>query len=224
MILPDQIIKSNRRTLSLTIKNSGEIIVHAPQKIQDAHINKFLEQKQGWILSKLAQIKGNQGKFSEVLSYNKFLLFGQEYKVLIGDVKKVEVRNDCIVLPKKTEPEKVVTTISTFYKKKAKEILLKRLYYWQEKLKIKSNSFKITNSKGKWGSCNSKGVITINWRAIMVLPACIDYIIVHELCHLIEMNHSKRFWTLVETFLPNFNQVRQTLKEYGFLLEMYRNK
>ena len=222
MILPDQIIKSNRKTLSLTIKNNGEIIIHAPQKIQDAHINKFLEQKQDWILSKLSAIKTNQNKFSEVITFNRFLLFGQEYAVIIGDVKRVEVRQNNLVISKKIEQDKIVSAITSFYKKKAKEILQKRLYYWQDRLKIKCNNFRITNSKGKWGSCNSNSVITINWRAIMVLPACIDYIIVHELCHLIEMNHSKRFWTLVETFLPSYNTLRHDLKEYAFLLELYR--
>ncbi len=223
MILPDHIIKSSRKTLSLTIKKDGTIIVNAPNKMKDDIIKKFVEQKQGWLTAKLAFIRGNQDKYSEVISYKKYLLFGQQYKLALADVKKTEVLNNSILIPQKTDKEKISSAIISFYKKKAKDILNKRLLYMQSILKIKSKGFKISNSKGRWGSCSSNGIITLNWRAVMVNPACIDYIIVHELCHLVEMNHSKRFWTLVETFLPNYNEQRQTLKEYGFLLEMYRN-
>lgn len=223
MILPDHIIRSSRKTLSLTIKKDGTIVVNAPNKMKDDIIKKFVEQKQDWLTSKLAFIRGNQDKYSEIINYKKYLLFGKPYNLALADVKKVEVLNNSILIPQKIDKEKISTAVVNFYKKKAKDILNKRLLYMQGILKIKSKGFKISNSKGRWGSCSSNGIITLNWRAVMVNPACIDYIIVHELCHLVEMNHSKRFWTLVETFLPNYNEQRQTLKEYGFLLEMYRN-
>lgn len=222
MILPDNIIRSDRKTVSLTIKKDGQVIVHAPYKMPDKIINDFIGQKQDWLASKLAIIKNNQDKYSQVLSYQRFLLFGQQYSLKIADVKKPEVVNQSFIIPKKVEQNKILHTLINFYKEKAKEVLFKRLTYLQSILKIKCNSFKISNSKGRWGSCSSSGVITLNWRVIMINPACIDYVIVHELCHLVEMNHSKRFWTLVETFLPNYNQLRQDLKEFGFLLELYR--
>ena len=106
--------------------------------------------------------------------------------------------------------------------KKAKEIITKRITYIKSIMRIEPKAVKITNSRGRWGACNSNKNISLNWRIIMLTPACIDYVIVHELCHLVEMNHSKRFWTLVETFLPNYNDIRAQMKEYGFLLDMYR--
>lgn len=222
MILPDQIIKSSRKTLSLSIGQDGKIVVHAPNKMKDELINNFIRQKQDWLATKLSIIRNNQNKYDDVLHLKKFLLYGKQISIYMADVKKIEVSNDYILVPKKIEAAKVQQSIVNFYRKTAKEILTKRLGYLQSVLKIRCSNFKIANSKGRWGSCNSAGVITINWRVIMMPPECIDYVIIHELCHLIEMNHSKRFWTLVETFLPNYNALRQSLKEYGFLLEMYR--
>lgn len=222
MILPDQIIRTNRKTLSLAINKDGQIIVHAPNKMKEETINNFVNEKQHWLTSKLAIIRGNQDKFCDVINMKKYLLYGKQLAVYKADVKKIEIINDKILIPSKLEGEKIMSSLINFYKKQAKDVLYKRLNYLQSILKIKCNSFKICNSKGRWGSCSSTGVVTLNWRVIMVEPQIIDYIIIHELCHLVEMNHSKRFWTLVETFLPNYNQSRQILKEYGFLLELYR--
>lgn len=222
MILPDKIIRTNRKTLSLAINNDGQIIVHAPNKMKEEIINNFVNAKQHWLTSKLAIIRGHQDKFCDVINMKKYLLYGKQLAIYKADVKKIEILNDKILIPNKLEGEKIMSSLISFYKKQAKEILYKRLNYLQGILKIRCNNFKICNSKGRWGSCSSNGIVTLNWRVIMVEPQVIDYIIIHELCHLVEMNHSKRFWTLVETFLPNYNQSRQILKEYGFLLELYR--
>ena len=222
MILPDKIIKSTRKTLSLTIKQDGEIIVHAPNKMKDEHINSFLQNKQAWLIKKLSQIKQNQDNHSEIIHYQQVLFLGKTYTIKLADVKSVEFMNDLLLVPRKLEQSKVIPAVINFYKKKAKEILIKRLDYLQSIMKIKSGSVKISNSKGRWGSCNSNGVITLNWRVLMLSPACVDYVIVHELCHLIEMNHSKRFWNLVSTFLPNFENQRAIIKQFGFLLNLYR--
>lgn len=222
MILPDKIIKSTRKTLSLTIKQDGEIIVHAPNKMKDEQINSFLQNKQAWLIKKLSQMKQNQDNHSEIIHYQQVLFLGKTYTIKLADVKSVEFMNDLLLVPRKLEQSKVIPAVINFYKKKAKEILIKRLDYLQSIMKIKSGSVKISNSKGRWGSCNSNGVITLNWRVLMLSPACVDYVIVHELCHLIEMNHSKRFWNLVSTFLPNFENQRATIKQFGFLLNLYR--
>ena len=222
MIYPDQIIKCPRRTLSLSINKDGVVLVRAPSRMKDQDIKKFVESKQNWIISKLSQIQNNQEKYTDVLQMKKFLMFGVQYGLAIADVKKVEIINNNIVLPKKITNNQIMHNLILFYKKKAKEILSKRLYQFQNIMKIECKTVKISNSKGRWGSCSSTGVISLNWRVIMLTPSLIDYVLVHELCHLIEMNHSKRFWTLVETFLPEVNLKRQEIKDYSFLLELYR--
>lgn len=222
MITPDYIERSNRKTLSLTVLKNGNVIVKAPINMKDEIINHFVEEKQDWIREKLFFINKTNSKFDDVINYKKFLLYGNRYSLLLDNVKKIETNDKFqIILPQKTEPEKILKTLKIWYKKLAKQVLFDRLSYVESRIKLKSNSFRIGDSKGRWGSCNSNGVICLNFRVIMLPPALIDYVIIHELCHLVEMNHSKNFWKLVETFLPNYSKLKTAIKEYSFLLGLF---
>ena len=224
MIVPDYIERSNRKTLSLTVLKDGVVLVKAPISMKDETINKFIEDKQEWIRSKLLIINNTRSKFDDILHYQKFLLYGNKYSVLIDDVKRIETNDDFqIVVPNKTEPENILKSLKSWYKKIAKQILQDRLAFVESRVKLKSKALRISDSKGKWGSCNSLGVICFNWRVVMLPPKIIDYVIVHELCHLVEMNHSKKFWSLVERFLPNYQELKKQIKEYGILLGLFLN-
>lgn len=222
MITPDYIERSNRKTLSLAVMKDGNVVVKAPLSVKDETIRRFVEDKQNWIKEKLFIISQTKAKFDDVVSYKKFLLYGNKYSLILADVKRIETNDQFqIVLPKKTEQDKVLKALKTWYKKIAKQILADRLAFLESRVKLKSTVMKITDSKGRWGSCNSKGLICFNWRVIMLPPAIIDYVIIHELCHLVEMNHSKNFWKLVEKFLPKAPELKAAIKEYGFLLSLF---
>lgn len=221
MITPDFIERSNRRTLSLMVLKNGSIVVKAPISVSDEIISRFVEDKQNWIKDKLFLINQTQAKFQDVVSGKKFLLYGNKYTPVLADVKKIETNDNFeLVIPKKIEKEKIGKSIKAWYKKTAKEILFDRLVFLENRLKLKSSAFRIGDSKGRWGSCNSKGVICLNFRVIMLPPDIIDYVIVHELCHLVQMNHSKQFWALVQKFLPRTPELKQAIKGYSFLLSL----
>ncbi len=222
MITPDFIERSNRKTLSLAVMKDGNVVVKAPISVKDEIIRRFVEDKQNWIREKLYLINQTKAKFDDVTNYKKFMLYGNKYSLFLSDVRKIEVNDNFqIVMPRKTEEEKILKNLKTWYKKTAKQILSDRLAFLESRLRLKSQIMKISDSRGRWGSCNSKGVICFNWRVIMLPPRVIDYVIVHELCHLVEMNHSKNFWKLVEKFLPNAAELKQEIKEYGFLLTTF---
>lgn len=222
MIVPDYVERSKRKTLSLSVLKDGSVIVKAPISIRDDVINRFVEDKQSWIREKLASIKETQNKFEDVISMRKCLIFGSKYQVIKTDVKQIQTSNNFeILIPNKLEGEKLTKSISLWFKKLAKKALLDRLEFIENRINLKSSSFKIGDSRGRWGSCNSYGNIILNYRVVMLPPAIIDYVIVHELCHLVELNHSKRFWDNVEKYLPNYEISRKNIKEYGFLLNMF---
>lgn len=222
MITPDYIERSNRRTLSLSVLKDGNIVIKAPISMKDETINRFVQEKQDWIRQKLSLINKTNTKFEDVIHYRKFLLYGNKYSLVTDDIKKIETNDNFqIVIPKKIEPAKMLKSLKLWYKKIAKQILSERLAFIESRIKLKSSSFRIGDSKGRWGSCNSKGTICLNFRVIMLPPALIDYVIVHELCHLVEMNHSKNFWKLVSTFLPNVENLKKAIKEYGILLGLF---
>lgn len=222
MIVPDYIERSKRKTLSLTVLKNGNVIVKAPISMRDEVINHFVEEKQDWIRSKLTSIKENQNKFEDVINMQNCLIYGNRYKIVRCDIKQIQTGNNFeLFVPAKYDNEKLVKAISMWFKKLAKKVLLDRLMFIEERVNLKSSSFKIGDSRGRWGSCNSYGNIILNYRVVMLPPSIIDYVIVHELCHLVELNHSKNFWDNVEKYLPNYEIARKNIKEYGFLLNMF---
>lgn len=225
MIVPDIIERSKRKTLSLSVMKDGAIIVKAPISMNESVINNFIAEKQNWIKDKLSIINKTNDRFEDIIKYKSFLLYGNKYSLVLSDVKKVEINEDFqIVIPQKTEPDKIIKLLKSWYKKIAKKILQDRLKFIEERIRLKSNTMRINDSKGRWGSCNTIGVISFNWRVILLPPQIIDYVIVHELCHLVEMNHSKKFWSLVQRFLPNYEVLKKSIKDYGILLSLYRDK
>lgn len=224
MITPDLITRSNRRTLSLSILKDGQVVVKAPLKMSSDAISKFVYEKQGWIREKLAFLQANQQKFDDIINYNKFLLYGNRYDLKLANVKKIQTSAEemTIFMPANTPSDKILPKLKMWYKKIAKTILEERLAYLSNLIKIAPKSVKINDTKGRWGACNSRGTISFNFRVVMLEPAIIDYVIIHELCHLVEMNHSKRFWNLVYSFMPTADVQKQKIKEYGFLLTLFK--
>lgn len=223
MITPDLVTRSNRKTLSLSILKDGQVVIKAPLKMSNDAINKFVYEKQKWIREKLAIIESSKQKFDEIMHYKKFMLFGNKYSLKLANVKKIETSSNemSIYIPKTIPEDKIMIKLKSWYKKTAKNILEERVGYISNLIKLSPNSIRISDSKGRWGACNSKGNVSFNFRVVMLEPAIIDYVIVHELCHLVEMNHSKRFWNLVTSFLPNASTQKNKIKEFSFLLSLY---
>ena len=224
MIVPDKIIRSNRRTLSISIQKNGNVVVKAPLKMKDELINKFINQKQDWIAEKLMSVNTTLAKFDDIINYNKVLIYGSKYQIKLIESRKIELSDSLeMFFPKKIEPEKRLKYLKSWYKKFAKKVLQTRIEMLASKYNLKFQAFKINDTKGRWGSCNTRGLICINFRVVMLPPYIIDYILTHELCHLLEMNHSKNFWIHVLNFYPETKRAKTDLKEYGFLLDLYRN-
>ncbi|MGN0154692.1 MAG: M48 family metallopeptidase [Lachnospiraceae bacterium] len=100
-------------------------------------------------------------------------------------------------------------------RKQAREILTERTDYYKEILKVDYQRIRIGNPKTRWGSCSSRGTISYNWHLILMPDRILDYVVVHELCHLLEMNHSPAFWKKVSDVLPDYQSRRKWLKENG---------
>lgn len=100
-------------------------------------------------------------------------------------------------------------------KEEARKVLTEKTDYYKQFLNVEYQKIRIGDQKTRWGSCSSSGTISYNWRLILMPEKIVDYVVVHELCHMIEMNHSKRFWEQVEAILPDYQARRNWLKENG---------
>ena len=107
------------------------------------------------------------------------------------------------------------TALENRYKEAARSYIPKRVAYYQSMTGGIYHRITIRDQKTRWGSCSSKGTLSFNWRLMLAPPAILDYVVVHELCHLTHMNHSAAFWQAVETVCPDYRNARKWLKEHG---------
>lgn len=219
MITPKQIKRSSTRKLTLKIDDNGDLIVHAPYNLPNSEIFTFVEQKQTWIRKKQSETKAVLLQNQKIINLEECFYLGKRCQIaLVDGLKNLEYRNNTFMLPKNCNKKKVV---KEFYLKEAEKVLIFRMNYLTELMKITPKGCKIITSKSKWGMCDSQKFVYLNYKLVMLPPDIIDYVIVHELSHLIEMNHSKNFWALIEAVIPNYKKKQEILKYCNFLIKMF---
>lgn len=222
MVEISKIVRSNRKTLSVLVTGDGEVVVKAPLKLPESEINKFISEKESWIISKLKAKTQVINKFQDVISYKKLLVFGSAYNGYFSpSVKEIALTSDKILIPNKITPQKLNKCIIKWYKSLADSVVINRTKEISKHIGINPKIIKCTGSRGRWGACNSNKEVFITWRAVMLPERLIDYIIVHELSHIIELNHSPKFWAIVGKILPDYKSRRAELKTYSFALNLF---
>ena len=216
---PHQIIRSNRKTLSLSINENADLVVRAPHRLSDNEIQKFISEKSDWIDKKQRLVKAHLEDSENQLSSDQCLYLGSLYPLKIdnNNVKPISFNGDMFTTAN-VNRERINLLLKSWYKKRFIEVALPRLSYFSDKHKLKFNQVRVKKQKTLWGSCSSKNNINLNYLLIMAPMKVIDYVIVHELVHTIHKNHSAKFWQKIETIMPNYKDARYWLKENGHQL------
>jgi len=217
-----------RKSVELLIDPTGVVRIKAPKGTEEERIEKFVKSKGDWILKKTKEMFEPVKKIT-ARTYeegSKFLYLGKEYPIAIQidtSIKKAEAsfQNETFTIVGKTgEEDEVKTALEKFYRKKCRQKIKKRADYYQKNcqklFKVKYKEIAIKEEKGRWASCSSERNMNFNWRLIMAPDHVIDYIVVHEMCHLAHMNHSKSFWTLVGKIMPDHEKRSDWLKYHGY--------
>jgi hypothetical protein len=209
---------SNRKTYEIKIDPTGKVILKAPQKAKEKDILKIVQSKEKWIKDKLRLLKKMEEAKKEYIDGEIFLYLGKGYPlqlIIDHDIKKPIVKlaeDKLMIVISSKDPEVIKGAMEEWYRVKAIEKIKDRINYFQKYFQVKPNAIRIKNQKTRWGSCSSKRNLNFNFRCIMAPEGIIDYLVVHEMCHLVHMNHSKLFWNLVEEILPNYKERRMWLK------------
>ena len=217
MISP-QIIRSNRKTLSLSINENSDLVVRAPHHVSDDDIQKFISEKSDWIDNKQRLIKARLEDNLNQHSSDKCLYLGSLYPLKIDNNSIEPISFNGQMFITNVNKERISLSLKSWYKKRFTEVALPRLSYFSDKHNLKVNQVRVKEQKTLWGSCSSKNNINLNYLLIMAPMKVIDYVIVHELVHTIHKNHSAKFWQKVETIIPNYKDARNWLKENGYRL------
>lgn len=223
MIKPDLIIRSYRRSLSLTVTNEGKFVVHAPKKLSIDEIFKFIKEKEQWINNKINAVQNKLKINKNILEYKDYLFLGKKYQIeFINGIKQIELSDKKIILPIKYQKLDINKKIKKWYIDNASKILSERFEYFASLMQLDYLSLSIMNSKNRWGSCDSNRNIKLNFRLLMLPHKAIDYVIIHELAHIVEFNHSKNFYNIISAIMPSYKVQQKTLKEYEYILKLFR--
>lgn len=213
-----KLIRSKRKSIALIIDSDGNLIVRAPNRMSEKEILNFINLKSRWIAEKQEQIAASAGRHSAVvIETGKSILFlGETYIINRCKCEEVQISNDEMLIP----VEYNIHNVIAWMKRELEKILRQRVPYYAEIMNVEYAKVRLTNAKTRWGSCSGKNNLNFTWRLIMCPIDVIDYVIVHELSHVVHKNHSSEFWTLVKAIYPSCKEMRSWLKLNGKIMEI----
>lgn len=211
----DKIIRSQRRTISLAVTADATLIIRAPLRTTLEYIQNLVWQKRLWINEKQKLMTKNREtvKIKNFVDDEEFLYLGQTYKLKTIDDHAITI-TDALYFPKKYQPT-ASRQITLWYKNQARKIITARVNHYAQLTGWRYRSITINQASTRWGSCGPNNSLNFTWKLVMAPLEIIDYVVIHELAHLIEKNHSSRFWRQVANILPSYQERRRWLKDNG---------
>ncbi len=216
----DRIVRSKRRSLGLQVTPQAHLIVRAPERMPMHFIEQFIFKNQAWITKQqnASRERSAQIKPKEFVNGELFLYLGKSYPLAIVDDKQTRLSFDEGFRLSRGRLTRAKRLFISWYKNEAAKKIKERLEWYSSLSGLKYKGFAITSARKRWGSCTPCDNLNFSWRLIMAPPDIIDYVVSHELAHLAERNHSRRFWKKVAAFFPRFKESRLWLKANGHLL------
>lgn len=221
-MIPDRIIKTRRKTISLQITEYAELIVRAPYRVKEKEIEEVIRKHNDWIRKKKQEMLSKDPKFArkQFVNGEGFLYLGKNYKLRIVDGGSDRLTlQDQFILPSDSL-HRARDIFLDWYHNAALIKLTERADVISQSTGLKYYSIKITNAEKRWGSCGTKGRLNFSWRLAMAPVSVIDYVVLHELVHTAVKNHQRSFWNRVEAFMPDYRKKNEWLKQNGYLLRL----
>ncbi|MFC4320051.1 M48 family metallopeptidase [Litchfieldia salsa] len=198
----------------IAIDTYGNLVVQVPKGTTDESVMSLLEGNWGLIQQKIKEMKDRlDGPQEKVYEHGEsFLYLGNSYPIQIHQDKSRE--QDHVVFEKdilhiyvrQLEDEKIKQALKRFYYKQCKALVEKSIKSHQSYFKVKPRSIRITDNNTNWGTCDSNLQLTFNWKLAMAPLQVIDYVVVHEMCHMVHLNHDRSFWRLVGKIMPDYKE------------------
>ena len=226
-----RVVRSARRkkTVTITLDRDRSVVVAAPLKTRNSDIEEIVRKRAGWILRKLRE-EDPRPQPRQFVSGESLYYLGRAVPIHVqttfGPTPSVKLEDWSfrIECPGNLEGEERQTALREalmgWYWTRAAEAIRQAVERWQSRVGRKPARISLGNQKSLWGSCSSKGSLRFNWRIVMAPPPLIDYVVVHELCHLVVANHSDRFWEQVERLIPDHTQRRLKLRRLEPMLTL----
>jgi len=216
--------KKRRKTISLHISADAEIVVSAPYFTKVDEINRFVQEKRNWIQKTIHQAAQLQTRGKKYVAGEEFYYLGRTFPLETLCQQNIPEglvfwRNR-FYLNSPAEATERKSCFIAWYKTKAREYIPAQVDFWGRRLQLSFRSVKITSANAQWGSCSRENNLAFSFRLIMAPPPVIDYVIIHELTHIKEKNHSEKFWKQMQLVMPEYKTHRNWLKDSGAKLSL----
>ena len=224
--------RSNRESMGIFVERDGKIMVTAPHQAELIAIEKFVSEKRIWIYQKLAQKKAlnREGPKREFVNGQGFLYLGKSYRLKLINDAGIKSGRSSRMAPLRlwhgyfelveTEKANARNHFISWYRKQIKKQLKERIPRYDKRIGVKVKDVRILDLGHRWASCGKNGSINFNWRSVMAPVWVFDYILVHELVHMIERGHSDKFWSMVSRVIPDYEEYVRWLNENGADLDL----
>mgnify|MGYP001039972685 FL=1 len=214
-----------RRTVSIQI-DAGEVVVRAPTSADVLWIDGWVQSKAQWIYPRLRRQQADLERHQIDPSSGQIQLFGESFRLVHSSVRRIPI--DAVDQEQRlihlsgrdsfADPVKLEQRLKRLLREAGRHYLEQLTQQIAQRSGLTPSAIYVRNYKRKWGQCSSRKEITLNWRVLHLPTTLQEYVVVHELCHLLQMNHSWAFWNLVEQHCPDYVQRREQLKQYGACL------
>lgn len=215
---------SKRKSVSIRILEPYKIKVNAPSRVDVKRIVEFVESKKNWISKKSKEMKLVNYKVYEkkYTDGEIYLVFGKEYKLQIIVKNELGVNNTTLhnnilcISTNDDSVENIKIMLENLYRKLTYNEIIKSVNKLQTSFTQVPTQIKVKEQKRRWGSCTGKDALLFNWRLSMCPKEVIEYVVLHEMCHMVHKNHSKNYWDLVLKLMPNYKEKELWLKENAY--------
>jgi hypothetical protein len=209
--VPVSLQRSARRSVGLKITSAG-LAVTLPARFPLAELDAILHQKADWIVAKLDQLANHAAPVA-LQEGSEIDWLGEPRQIRLGFGKGSVTADELRLVAHQADD--IPTALEKLMRREARSFLAERLALWADRLNVDYREFRLTSAGTRWGSCTAQGDIRLHWRLMQAPLPVLDYVVIHELCHRLELNHSPRFWALVASVCPDWKHKRDWLKHEG---------
>ncbi|MEU8270986.1 SprT family zinc-dependent metalloprotease [Sphaerisporangium sp. NPDC049002] len=207
-------VSERRRSVRLTVERDASVTAVVPPEVSRDELAKVVRAKRSWLYGKLAERRelGESRPAREYVSGEGFPYLGRSYRLRIVDrAREVRLVRGRLELGRGGGAEELVR----WYRRVGETWLKRRVEPWASRLGVEVSGLRVLPLGYRWGSCSPSGTVNIHWATMQLPPTLIDYVLVHELAHLLRHDHSAEFWRLVERAMPDFQDRRELLRRLG---------
>ena len=214
---PYTLIRRQRKTLAMKLDKDGNITVIAPLYLPQAEIEAFILAHTDWLIKKRAELAARNPLPRLTLTEGeKIPFFGKEYALYFWSKRSVKVQQDYIYLPKANAKNALIS----FYRRSLKAYALSEISELSKTMGVTPTKIRINSARTRWGSCNANNALNFSYHLAMCEPFAVQYVVIHELCHILHKNHSQAFWNTVAAYCPDYKTAKNYLKQNLYYMEI----